>query len=536
MKSWKMGMGVVGLMASILAASRATAQVCVGIAVTPSLASPQALGTVVTFAASSNGDAESDGGSTCFSPQYAFYAELPDGSWTTLQGYSSTSSYAWTGGPVVGSYNIEVWVKDANSTKEYDTYTDFTYTLTTGGAPSVCTSVTVTPSPGSPQSVGTSVLLTASSTSCPNPNYAFYDHLPDGTWSTLRAYSTNPSYTWTSGPESGTYDIEVWAVDASSTKQFDTYTDVSYTLTAGTPPPTVCTSVSLLPSPAGPQVLGTTVALNATSSSCPNPNYAFFAHLPDGTWSTLQSYSTNASYSWTSGPEDGVYDIEVWVVDASSSKEFDTYTDVSYTLTGGAPPLATCTSVTLTPSPASPQAVGEPVTLNASSTGCSNPLYEFYDEQPDGTWTLLQSYSDAGYTWTSGPLSGIYDLEVWAKEAGSANAYDTYTDVSYTLSDGGAIPTPCTSVTAAFSPVSPQSVGTQVMIAPASTSCPDPLYAFYDKQPDGTWVLLQAYSDAGYTWPSGPEIGTYDIEVWAKDQSSSAEFDTYTDLPYVLNN
>ena len=209
---------------------------------------------------------------------------------------------------------------------------------------------------------------------------------------------------------------------------------------------------------------------------------------------------------------------------------------MSYSLTGGAPPPTSCTSVTLTPSPASPQAVGESVALNVSSTGCSSPLYEFYDQQPDGTWTLLQSYSDAGYTWTSGPLTGTYELEVWAKEAGSTNEYDTYTDVSYALTDGGAIPTPCTSVTVTPSPESPQSLGSPVSFNPASTGCPNPLYAFYDQQPDGTWFLLQGYSDAGYTWPSGPVIGTYDIEVWAKDQSFTGGFDTYTDLRYVLDN
>ena len=278
-----------------------------------------------------------------------------------------------------------------------------------------------------------------------------------------------------------------------------------------------CTSVTLTPSPGGTQTLGGPVSLNTSSTGCANPQYAFYAQEPGGTWVTLQGYGAG-DYSWTSGPSIGTYTLEVWVKDTSSSNTYDTYTDVSYTLT--APSSPTCTSVTLTPSPATTQAVGQTVMLNSTSTACLNPEYAFYAQEPGGNWVQLRDYgSDASYSWTSGPSAGVYELEVWVKDASSGNEFDTYTDLSYTLTAGAPPVTPCTGVTLAPSPANTQTVGSLVSLTASSAGCPNPLYEFYDEQPDGTWTLLQSYSDGGYAWTSGPSIGTYDLEVWARDET-----------------
>lgn len=79
------------------------------------------------------------------------------------------------------------------------------------------------------------------------------------------------------------------------------------------------------------------------------------------------------------------------------------------------------------------------VTLSAASSDCTSPQYEFWVLPPQGSWTVVQSYSAAtDYRWnTSGLAAGNYDLAVWVRAAGAAATYQTYSMVpSYTLYGG----------------------------------------------------------------------------------------------------
>jgi hypothetical protein len=93
---------------------------CTAATLSPSVPSPQTVGTPLTLTA---------GSSTCANPQYSFYELAPGGSWTLMQGPSSTNTYnVNTSGPS-GGYNFQVWVKDASSTGAYDVFNALSYTL-----------------------------------------------------------------------------------------------------------------------------------------------------------------------------------------------------------------------------------------------------------------------------------------------------------------------------------------------------------------------------------------------------------------------
>jgi hypothetical protein len=53
------------------------------------------------------------------------------------------------------------------------------------------------------------------------------------------------------------------------------------------------------------------------------------------------------------------------------------------------------------------------------------------------SWTQLQGYSaSSSFTWTSDAIAGVYQLEVWAKDASSTAQYDTTAHAYYTITSG----------------------------------------------------------------------------------------------------
>src|ERR1700751_3473506 len=73
--------------------------------------------------------------------------------------------------------------------------------------------------------------------------------------------------------------------------------------------------------------------------------------------------------------------------------------------------LPSCT-VSLAPSEAAPQLVGEGITWTATATDCgANPVYQFSAAPHGGAFHVVRDFSPAGaFTWT--PMQeGTYDIE-----------------------------------------------------------------------------------------------------------------------------
>jgi hypothetical protein len=89
-------------------------------------------------------------------------------------------------------------------------------------------------------------------------------------------------------------------------------------------------------------------------------------------------------------------------------------------------------------SPPSPQVHGSgaQVTITASSSGCTNPVYEFWMRPAtSATWQLVHAYSTSPtYRWNSnGAPAGIVYFGVWARDAASAASADVYSSTPFTL-------------------------------------------------------------------------------------------------------
>ena len=80
---------------------------------------------------------------------------------------------------------------------------------------------------------------------------------------------------------------------------------------------------------------------------------------------------------------------------------------------------------------ASPQLLGETVTVAASSTGSTDPVYRFWVQLNSGKWEIVQDYSaKSSYTWQP-KLTGDYRFTVWVKDANSGAEWEAYANDLY---------------------------------------------------------------------------------------------------------
>jgi spore germination protein YaaH len=221
---------------------------------------------------------------------------------------------------------------------------------------------------------------------------------------------------------------------------------------------------------------------------------------------------------------------------------------------GGAPELwsalsnhfAGCKAVNVTAS-SSPAVIGNTVTLNATASGCPNPLFQFWILTPGGTaYQLAQAYStNATLKWdTTGAATGTYVVSTWVRDAASpgdsgnqSGRWDAYSSIQLAL-----VTVPCSSVTESVASSSPGAVG----VTAHPSGCPHPLYQFWILSPGATsYQLAQAYStSATFQWSTtGKAPGTYVFSTWVRDASSSGTYgnalgrwDAYDSSQYLLNN
>jgi spore germination protein YaaH len=395
---------------------------CTGVTVATAPNSPANIGTQVTITATATG---------CPNPRYEFWIRPASSSmWQLVQAYSTSPTYRWnSSGAPLGIVYLGVWARDAASTAPADVYGSTPYTLALA-----CTSATLSFSPPPPlaSGSGTAVTITASASGCPNPRYEFWIRpATSTTWQLVQAYSTSPTYRWnSSGALAGIVYLGVWARDASSTASADVYSSTPYTLFS----PCTAARLSFSPPSSLPVGSGTPVTITAGASGCASPSFEFWMRpATSTTWQLVQAYSTSPTYRWnSSGAPAGIVYFGVWARDASSTASADVYSSTPYTL------FSSCTTATLSFSPSSPlvHGSGTQVTITASSSGCTNPIYEFWMRPATSTtWQLVQAYSTSPtYRWNSnGAPAGTVYFGVWVRDAVSTASADVYSSTPYVL-------------------------------------------------------------------------------------------------------
>jgi len=295
-----------------------------------------------------------------------------------------------------------------------------------------------------------------------------------------------------------------------------------------------CSGATLTANPPSPHTGGGNVT-ETGSASCTGgygynygtggpPLFRFWEFDPGSRWSMVQDYSLTNTHVWnTTGLPNGDYRLEVDVrsQDEPSSVAYDTVANITYHI--GPPP---CANAGLAVAPASGTGgTGGSVVMTGSSTGCPNPVYRFWIQDPGSRWSMSQDYS-ATTTHTWGPVGtyhvGQYNMEVDVRDASETVAYDVVKNITYNLVG-------CTGATITGAPPTTAPTGAADVTLTATATCPagaTPTYRFWIMDAGSRWSMVQDFSTSNtYTWAKGNQrIGVAHIEVDVRDQGS---FDTY---------
>src|SRR5438045_5376542 len=113
------------------------------------------------------------------------------------------------------------------------------------------------------------------------------------------------------------------------------------------------------------------------------------------------------------------------------------------------------------------------MTSTATTRGCPTPQYRFWISPPGQLWSIVQDYSTTStYAWTTTGAAGTYRLEVDVRDQTSSTAYDTVSNLSYTLVQ-------CSSARITADKPSPQPAGTTVVLTGAAICAGTPEYRFW---------------------------------------------------------
>jgi hypothetical protein len=392
----------------------ATASVAVPTALTVTAIAPSpaavSAGTQVTWTAAAAGG----------TGPYTYQFWLFDGEqWTLAQDWSATNT--WSFRPAAaGTYNVQVWVRNAGSGSQYDAWAasdPLTVALPTSLV------VTRLEHSASPVPAGTPVTWTANALGGVGP-YTYMFWLFDGSaWSVGQDWSSSSTWTWTPSAV-GTYAVQVWVRNAASAATYDAWLGSdSFVVTPAAPLTltNVTWSVTNVPSaisvPAGTPVNWSAQAVGGTGP------YTYKFWLFNGTaWSIGRDWSADSTWTWIPATA-GTYSVQVWARNAGSAAEYDAWR-------AGGPvailPTAPIAVKAFTTYPSSPFVVGGDVIVAATAVGGAGP-YTYKLWVFDGTsWNVVSDWSPT-HQWRWTPAApGTYSFQVWVRNAGSAATWDTW--------------------------------------------------------------------------------------------------------------
>lgn len=344
------------------------------------------------------------------SPLYKFYLNNRDtGEWITLQEYTSSSKQSFTP-QKPGNYRVVMHVKDAQSTKEYDSYlykdVDVKH-LSKATIESFQTTDEMFVTPAN--------VIAATAKSDNAALYKFLVRHPDQTWQTLQEYSPNGKISWKPS-KTGDYRVVVHVKDSYSKNTYDDYTFKDVVVKEH---PEADYQGFTTDRPF--YYNQSTQITHAAKSSITAQFKTVVKNLSTGEETILQNFDTRIKISWAP-KQTGNYQITVYAKDQYSPKAYDDYYQESITVTPV--PKASLTTFTMN---GSAFYTGKTYPVSAFASSPNGALYKFIvKDETTGQWTTLRDYSiNSSINWIP-KYKGKYRIVVHVKDRYTDASFDAY--------------------------------------------------------------------------------------------------------------
>ncbi len=257
---------------------------------------------------------------------------------------------------------------------------------------------------------GSGVTVTASSQRVASPTYQFWVQDPqNGTWTSSGGFSPDSAYAFTP-PVPGKYAVVVFVRPAGGAT---VATARGHFAVAALSPMasglTVTSSAGGGVEPAGASVTFTASAVDPGGS----PRYQFWVRGPSGGWQVQQNYGPSGQFT-LSNLKPGSYAISAYALDQAQLAQqawgqaynYATVVNVGSAVALQAPAAA---------------AAGAPVTATAAATALTDPVYQFWVENPSGVWSQSGPYGPARTFQFTPVAAGTYRVVVYAKDPYAPN-------------------------------------------------------------------------------------------------------------------
>jgi hypothetical protein len=340
----------------------------------------------------------------------------------------------------------------------------------------------------------------------------------DGNYGEDSGYTRNNTYVWTT-KKPGEYNIELLTKDASFEGSHEASSAMSFKVEEQCDDPVVINEVVLDKS--SKILKGEIIKVKVIASGGSDLRYSFIEKKDEQIVNKID-YGTCNWVNFTGG-EKGNHELEVRVKDKYSKREYDSHSIVHIEVFNYMPAV-----IEHVLSPAKENyIVGDTILYTVIVQNTNQTLLQYVLSINGQKVEETDFVRDKKYVFTP-KCSGVYTLEIYAKNEESDKDFDTKKEIMLKVNDA----LPITNTKIHFD--EPKiSINESVTFSVTSEGGKDVVYQFYTMN-KGDWNLIQDYSKKNYYSFIPFSKGTYRILALSKSSLKKGAYEDYDILEFVV--